>query len=65
MISKDTMEMLEKACRHMTRMENDPEYRKEIEKRLYAGAPKESIERIRQEGIKNGSITVSKRNQED
>ena len=65
MLDKDDLEMWERVSQHLTRMENDPEYRKEIEKRLYAGAPKESIERIRQEGIKNGSITVSKRNQED
>lgn len=65
MLSKEQLEMFEKASIHMTKMENDPEYCKEIEKRLYKGVAKEVIEEIRQEGIANGSIKVSKQNKEN
>ena len=64
-LTEEDMKMWQGVSDHLTRMENDAEYRKEVEKRLYRGAPKESIERIRQAGIKNGSIKVSKRNKKD
>lgn len=64
-LTEEDLKILQGVCDHYTRMDNDAEYRKEVEKQLYRGAPKESIERIRQAGIKNGSIKVSKRNKKD
>ena len=64
-LTEEDMKMWQGVSDHLTRMENDDEYRKKIEKQLYRGAPKESIERIRHAGIKNGSIKVSKRNKKD
>ena len=53
-LTEEEMKMWQGVSDHLTRMENDAEYRKKIEKQLYRGAPKKSIERIRQVGIKNG-----------
>ncbi|WP_177389313.1 hypothetical protein [uncultured Campylobacter sp.] len=53
-LTEEDMKMWQGVSDHLTRMENNAEYRKKIEKQLYRGAPKESIERIRQVGIKNG-----------
>ena len=64
-LTEKDLKKWQKVCDHLTRMDNDAEYCKEIEKKLYLGAPNESIERIRQAGIKNGSIKVSKRNKKD
>ncbi|MDA3048214.1 MULTISPECIES: hypothetical protein [unclassified Campylobacter] len=47
MLSKEQLEMFEKASAHMTKMENDPEYCKEIEKELYKGAPSWLLNRIK------------------
>ena len=47
---------------HYTRMDNDAEYCKEVEKQLYRGAPKELVERVRREMAKYGT---KKRNKKD
>ena len=65
MLSKEQLETWQEVSEHLTKMENDPEYCKEIEKRLYKGVAKEVVEEIRQEGIANGSIKVSKQNKEN
>lgn len=49
MIDKDTLEMFERASEHMRRMEKDPEYRREIEKQLYRGAPQELLDKLEAE----------------
>ena len=46
MLNEEQLKMFEKASTHMTRMENDPEYRKKIEEELYRGAPKWLLDRI-------------------
>ena len=51
-LTEEDIKMLQDACDHLTRMENDAEYRKEIEKQLYRGAPKELIESMEQEMAK-------------
>ena len=62
MLDKDDLEMWERVSQHLTRMENDPEYCKEIEAQLYRGAPKELLERLEKEvaeELANGQNSVS------
>ena len=44
--------MWQRVCDHLTRMDNDAEYCKEIEKQLYRGAPEELIESMEREMAK-------------
>ena len=65
MLNKEQLEMFEKASNHMTKMENDPEYRKKIEKELYRGAPDELLDGLEkeiaeQEELENEKNSVSK-----
>ena len=51
-LTEEDMKMWQGVSDHLTRMENDVEYRKEIEKQLYRGAPKELIESMEREMAK-------------
>lgn len=51
-LTKKDLKMLQGISDHLTRMENDAEYCKEIEKQLYRGAPKELIESMEREMAK-------------
>ena len=61
-LTEEEMKMWQGVSDHLTRMENDAEYRKKIEKQLYRGAPKELVERVRREMAKYGT---KKRNKKD
>ena len=60
-LTEEDMKMWQGVSDHLTRMENDAEYRKKIEKQLYRGAPKELIESMEQEMAKY----ETKRNKKD
>ena len=51
-LAEEDMKMWQGVSDHLTRMENDDEYRKKIEKQLYRGAPKELIESMKREMAK-------------
>ena len=51
-LTEEDLKMLQDACDHLTRMDNDVEYCKEIEKQLYRGAPEELIESMEREMAK-------------
>ena len=61
-LTEEDIKMLQDACDHLTRMDNDVEYRKEIEKQLYRGAPEELIESMEREMAK---YETKKRNKKD
>ena len=61
-LTEKDLKILQGVCDHYTRMDNDAEYRKKIEKQLYRGAPKELVERVRREMAKYGT---KKRNKKD
>lgn len=61
-LTEEDMKMWQGVSDHLTRMENDAEYRKKIEKQLYRGAPKELIESMEQEMAK---YETKKRNKKD
>lgn len=47
MLNKEQLQMWQEVSEHLTKMENDPEYCKEIEKELYKGAPSWLLNRIK------------------
>ena len=49
MLSKEQLAMWEEVSKHLSKMENDPEYRKQIEKELYRGAPDELLDELERE----------------
>ena len=61
-LTEEDLKMLQDACDHLTRMDNDAEYRKEVEKQLYRGAPEELIESMEREMAK---YETKKRNKKD
>lgn len=61
-LTEEDIKMLQDACDHLTRMDNDVEYCKEIEKQLYRGAPEELIESMEREMAK---YETKKRNKKD
>ncbi|WP_297941945.1 hypothetical protein [uncultured Campylobacter sp.] len=61
-LTEKDLKILQGVCDHYTRMDNDAEYCKEVEKQLYRGAPKELVERVRREMAKYGT---KKRNKKD
>ena len=61
-LTEKDLKILQDVCDHYTRMDNDAEYCKEVEKQLYRGAPKELIESMEQEMAK---YETKKRNKKD
>ena len=51
-LTEKDLKKWQRACDHLTRMDNDAEYCKEIEKQLYRGAPEELIESMEREMAK-------------
>ena len=51
-LTEEDMKMWQGVSDHLTRMENDAEYCKKIEKQLYRGAPEELIESMEREMAK-------------
>ena len=49
MLNDEQLKMWQEVSEHLTKMENDPEYCKEIEKQLYRGAPKELLDELEKE----------------
>ena len=48
-LNKEQLQMWEEVSEHLTKMENDPEYCKEVEKELYRGAPDELLDELEKE----------------
>lgn len=61
-LTEKDMKMWQGVSDHLTRMENEAEYCKKIEKQLYRGAPKELIKSMEQEMAK---YETKKRNKKD
>ena len=61
-LTEKDLKILQGVCDHYTRMDNDAEYCKEVEKQLYRGAPKELIESMEREMAK---YETKKRNKKD
>ena len=47
-LSKKDLKMFEDISKHLTKMENEHEYCKEVEKELYKGAPNWLLDKIKQ-----------------
>ena len=52
MLNKEQLKIWKEVSEHLTKMENNLEYCKEIEKELYRGAPQKLLDELEEEIIK-------------